>query len=61
MVEFFGRNSRLQFEVNGDGMSLAGPDLKPVRAELKPLLVVCLHNAKQFFLIKFETFLAAPG
>ena len=46
MVESFGRDRGFQFEVNGDGMPMDGPDLEPVRAELKPLLVVCFHDPK---------------
>jgi hypothetical protein len=61
MVESIGRDSRLQFEVNGDGMSLAGPDIEPVQAELKPLLVVVFDDSKQLNPVEFQAFLAAPG
>ena len=61
MVELIGRNRRLQFEFNGDGMSLAGPDLEPVRAELKPLLVVVFDDSKQLNPVEFQAFLSAPG
>jgi len=60
MVEFFGRDSGFQFEVNGDGMSLAGPDLKPIRTEMKPLLFVCFHDSKQLNPVDFQAFPAAP-
>ncbi len=61
MVELIGWNSRLQFEVNENGMSLAGTDLEPVRAELKPLLVVVFHDPKKLFPVEFQAFPAAPG
>jgi hypothetical protein len=61
MVEPVGRGNRLQFEVNGDCMPLAGSDLEPVRADLKPLLIVCFHDPKQSYPVELQPFLSAPG